>query len=127
MKKPFDLQREVFFCECSDPSHIFEFVFSIWDYDPTKEDKLGIGNCEVYFQAQLNHYLPWYKRFWLSVKYVLGFYPKPGYSHWDGSLLRMKDVIRLRRLLQGFEKFVSEHPESIPEQDKKEILEEIGK
>lgn len=53
-------ERVVVFCNCSGLDHNVVF-----DYD----EQYG----ELIIHAQLNHYLPWYKRIPLAIRYIFGY------------------------------------------------------
>lgn len=77
---------EHFDCACSDIAHTIRFYS---DADPDYE--------EFGLEVALNHYLPWYKRVWVAVKYVFGF--KADYGQYDSWILDSNDRKRLRELM----------------------------
>ncbi len=87
-----DLQMEPMFCECMSPEHNIRFCFMI-DKDPNRS--------EISVDVHMSHYLPWYRRVWLAVKYVLGIETR---SHYDTFMMSRVDATRLRGLLEDFEK-----------------------
>jgi len=78
------LERIAFFCECWHPDHNF-FVL----YDRTDD--------EVTVQVKLNHWLPWYKRVWVALKYILGVTTNSG--DYDEVLLSVEDRKKLAGVL----------------------------
>lgn len=78
------MEREYFECQCSDFNHVFRFVL---------DEKDG----EAWLEVNINHYLPWYKRVWEAVRYVFGL--RPAYGHYDITMLREEDYVRLHALL----------------------------
>jgi hypothetical protein len=87
-KKPAKIEigidRIAFFCECWHPDHNF-FVL----YDKVED--------EVSVQVKLNHWLPWYKRAWVALKYILGVTTKSG--DYDEVLLSVEDRKKLSDIL----------------------------
>jgi len=71
-------------CQCSDFNHVVRFVL---------DEKDG----EVWLEVNINPYLPWYKRVWEAVRYVLGM--RAAYGHYDVTMLRDEDYVRLHALL----------------------------
>lgn len=79
MSERFDLK-----CACGDTKeHIAIFDFDEQDW----KDTLSVG-------LYLNHYLPWYKRLVLAVKYVLGI--DNTYQHYVEGIYNKDEVARLR-------------------------------
>lgn len=86
-----DLQQEPMFCECLSPEHNIRFMFMI-DKDPRRN--------EISVDVHMSHYLPWYRRAWMALKYTLGIETR---SHYDTFMMSRVDAVRLRRLLEEFE------------------------
>lgn len=81
-----DLKHVYFDCQCSDFNHVFRFV-------------LDENDGEMWLEMQMNMWLPWYKRIWVALLYVLGM--KSGYhGHFDTTMLRERDYNRLHQLLE---------------------------
>jgi len=72
---------EFFECKCDSDEHTVRFVLD-------KEDK------EIYLSVYLNQYRWWYQRVWVAIKYVFGY--KCLYGHWDVTMFKEKDTLRLR-------------------------------
>lgn len=77
-------------CECSSAEHIIRFSLYDWDTDFP----------ELLVEVQASHFLPWYKRLIVSIKYLFGI---PGLD-WHDSMIKSKDVPRLKELIEKFEK-----------------------
>ena len=78
------MERHYVECQCSDFNHVFRFVLDEQEGD-------------VWLEVQLNVWLPWYKRLYHAVRYAFG---KPkAYGHYDVTLLRDEDFLRLHVLL----------------------------
>lgn len=83
------LKTEYFDCICHSPEHIVRFVL---DDDPDFP--------ELYFEAQLNNNLSFWKRLKFGLRYIMGFHGV-GY-YWDGWSLSVKDAERLGELVGKF-------------------------
>jgi len=70
-------------CQCSDFNHVIRFVL---------DEKDG----ELWLEVRMNHWEPWYKRVWNAVKYV--FKKDVAYGHYDVTMLRVEDLVKLHRL-----------------------------
>lgn len=77
---------EFFECECGADEHTLRFVFD------TEDDY-----C-IYTSIFLNDWRPWYKRWWVAIKYALGY--KCKYGHWDSWILKSEDAKRLKSMLE---------------------------
>lgn len=76
-------------CECGSAEHIIRFSLYDWDTDFP----------EFLVEVQASHFLPWYKRLVVSIKYLFGI---PG-LHWHDSMIRSKDVPKLKELIEKYE------------------------
>jgi len=63
-----------FDCSCGSPQHTLRFVLDFWsdDHLPT-----------IYTDLQMAHYLPWYKRTWVAIKYIFGYDTVDHYGSWE--------------------------------------------
>jgi len=77
-----------FECRCGSNEHTLQFTYD-------KEDH------EIYTSVFLNDWLPWYKRIYRAVKYVLGY--KCQYGHWDCWIMDENDIDRFREMMDRFE------------------------
>lgn len=77
-------QRLVLFCQCHLTAHnvVVERVFDDED---------------IAVSVALNHYLPWYRRVVVGLRYILG--SDNTSSHYDEVVLRKEDVAKLREFL----------------------------
>lgn len=71
------LDNEKYFnCSCADFSHTLRFVI---DLDRGSDYPIPT----IYTETKLNHYLPWYKRIWIGIRYIFGNdYVQP-YACWE--------------------------------------------
>lgn len=74
-----------FDCACGDLNHLFRFVL-----DP--------ADGEVWLEARLNPYLPWYHRTKEAFLYVFGLRSKR--TQYDVTVVRHEDIERLRLLAE---------------------------
>jgi len=81
------MERVLFSCSCYHPEHHF-FVL--------KDDEPGYEFLSI--QIRPNHFLPWYKRVWVAMKYALGLESGIGY---DEVLLSESDRKRLVKVLNA--------------------------
>jgi len=82
-----------FECGCGADEHTLRFIY----------DK----ECnELYVSIFLNHWQRWYKRWWVAVKYTLGY--KCKYGHWDTWMLKEKDVDKMQEMLNQFKEGLKE-------------------
>ena len=82
------METSYYDCECGDFDHAFRFSVDPDDGDLTLE-------------ARLNIFLPWYKRVWLAILYVLGRSEGYGDGHYDVTVVREKDYARLVELIRS--------------------------
>lgn len=69
----------IFECACYSNEHGLRFVYN-------EEEK------EVYATMFMFNWPQWYKRVWVSIKYIFGY--KRKYSHWDLWIMRHEDLDR---------------------------------
>ena len=79
----------MFECACHHNEHLFTITFD-------SEDKLA------YVEIQLNHYLPWWRRCLIGLKYMRGF--KSKYGYWSETVLDTPSTKKLEKLLKTFNK-----------------------
>lgn len=77
-----------FECMCGGDEHILRFTLNF-------EDK------EIYTSVYLSDWMPWYKKFWLALKYVCGTTQGP-YGHFSNWVMDPNDVDRLHAMLHDF-------------------------
>jgi len=67
--------EEYFTCDCSHFNHTLRFVLDL--------DESSIRPIpSIYVEIGLNHYLPWYKRLLVGIKYILGGQSGAAYDCW---------------------------------------------
>lgn len=69
---------EYFDCVCGSFDHTLRFVL---DLDENHDDDLSFPT--LYTEIALGHYLPWYKRIILGIKYIFGTDVKFAYNCWE--------------------------------------------
>lgn len=79
------MKSTFFECECYSPEHILRFTYD-------EEDK------ELYTSIFLCQYRNIFKRFWVAVKYVLGY--KCIFGAWDCFIFKNEDIEELSKLLE---------------------------
>lgn len=84
--------EQYFTCACGTMDHTLRFVL---DLDENSEVRVPT----IYVDIRLVHYLPWYRRLWLGIKYIFG--TDISDSH-DGWMIHNKceDVDRMIGMLQ---------------------------
>lgn len=99
-----DMETVYVECACNSDEHTLRYMFSVheWDGTPAKEP-------EIYTSVFLNDWEPWYKRLWKATKYVFGY--KCKYGHWDCTLMKPMDAMKLRKLLEEFAVFIAKNPD----------------
>lgn len=81
-----NLEISYFECQCQDPEHTLRFC-----YDPS--------DGELWMEAYVSsNYLGFFRRLWRGIKYVFGANSK--YGHFDTTMFRPEDIIRLQELLE---------------------------
>jgi hypothetical protein len=78
-----------FECRCGSDYHTLRFVYD-------KEDH------EFYVSIFLNSYRRWYQRWWVALKYALGY--KCKYGHWDNWTMDERDIDKMKGMINRFEK-----------------------
>src|SRR6266704_2969395 len=78
-----------FECSCSGFRHVLRFVLDLDEHDP-----------EILVEVLLNSFKPWYKRAWNALLYVFGM--KKTFGHFDCTLLKLNDVVKLKKLCEEF-------------------------
>ena len=63
-------------CCCGSPQHTLRFVL---DFDTFGDDEIPT----IYTDVQMAHYLPWYKRIWVAIKYIFGYDTVDHYGCWE--------------------------------------------
>ena len=85
-------EKHYFECACMSPEHVIAFTLDEYDEN----------DCELYLEVQLINYMPWYKRVWPAIKYLLNIEPNCG--RWDTWLLNPNDANKLKDLLVKYAK-----------------------
>ena len=70
---------EYFECACHSFDHTLRFVLDL--DENVAEDDWSFPT--IYAEVMLGHYLPWYKRVWLGIKYIFGYDVQFAYSCWE--------------------------------------------
>jgi len=80
-------------CTCGAPDHTLRFI-------------LDHGNAEdvnwpptIYTEVMMSHFRPWYKRVWISIRYVFGMDTVDHFGGWE---LNRDDADRLIKMLEDF-------------------------
>lgn len=71
--------EEYFTCACGSFDHTLRFVLDL----DRSDDKDHIALPSIFTEMQMNHYLPWYKRVWLGIKFIFGTDVRHAYSCWE--------------------------------------------
>lgn len=79
-----------FECTCGAPDHTLRFILDTDDELPT-----------IYTEVMMSHYLPWYKRVWVGIKYMFGMDKVDHFGGWE---LHHDDADRLIAMLEEFKK-----------------------
>ncbi len=74
-----------FECACGSPEDTIRF---------TLDKELGMIYCDFY----LNHYIPWYKRIWIAIKYI--FKIPPHHPHFASWIMKRNDNIKLMKMCE---------------------------
>lgn len=77
-------------CECLDPSHLMYIQYDSY-YD------------EIIINNQMNHYLPWYKRIYVAIKFIFKLKNKYN-SHWDCTMINEEKRLKLKEFLENCKK-----------------------
>ena len=83
----------------------FECTCSTFDHNIRFEVDEEMGHIAI--SVPLNHWLPWWKRLWLAVKYVLK--QTERYGHYDTVMLNPNDYGKIRELLDISEQKMSKY------------------
>jgi hypothetical protein len=75
-------------CECQSFDHIGRFVW----FDDEKMDE----HWALYFDFELDHYLPWYKRIMAALRFI---FKKESIGQYDCLILNQQAVVDLRDFL----------------------------
>jgi hypothetical protein len=81
---------EFFECQCGADEHTLRMILDLDPMDP----------C-IYTTVYMNPYLPWYRRAWIGIKYMLGEPWRTG--AFTEFMMRPEDVPRIRALLDQLE------------------------
>lgn len=76
---------------CGSSEHVVRFQMF--------EDDIGYDK-ELIMDVFLNHTIPWYKRIFKSIKYVLGY--KCKFGDFDEVIISPGEAIKLRKLMDDF-------------------------
>jgi hypothetical protein len=76
-------------CDCGSVDHLI----MLWRDDTDGESEVGI--C-----VQMSHYLPWWRRAWVALRYVLGVSAGQR-CHWADTVIRPEAAEPLRAFLAG--------------------------
>ena len=71
-------------CQCGSPSHTLRFVLDLDPEFPT-----------LYTELMMSHYLPWYKRIWVAIKYIFRYDTTDHYGSWELKPEDADDLINL--------------------------------
>ena len=88
---------EFFECRCGADEHTLRFILDLEVAD----------DPELHAHVFLNDWRPWYKRWWVAIKYALGY--KCKYGHWDSWILCPEDAHRLKAMLDRVIQASEEH------------------
>lgn len=93
-------------CVCTDPEHVLRFTLASAD----GKDWPPVLTAYLH----LSPFLPWYKRIWEGIKYVLGIRNQDG--HFTGWTMDDRDIEKLLELLSEYadskKKWHQEYPNS---------------
>lgn len=82
------MENYYFDCQCSDFNHTFRFVLDNSDGD-------------VWLEARLSQFRPWYLRMWIALKYI--FNKDNAYGHYDITLIKYEQLVKLQELINKAE------------------------
>lgn len=87
-----------FKCECGSPHHIIVVSHDIfvWRDEP---DTVEVDE-DVYIHTGMNHYLPWYKRLIIGLKYILGI--DNTHCMYSECYLKLEDASKMIDVLKGY-------------------------
>jgi len=78
-----------FECACGSAEHTIRFTLDTQNMPP-------LISADIY----LDHYIPWYNRIWVAIKYV--FKLPPQNCHFDNWIMWDDDVTRLKNMCENF-------------------------
>ncbi len=81
--------HELFVCNCEDISH--QLILTTWDFKD--------GDITLDLSIRSNIFLPFYRRIWISIKYILGIQCNNGF---DTVILKHDDVLKLQKSLEEY-------------------------
>lgn len=84
-------ERTYLDCQCDHPGHVVRFT-----YDPDDGD--------LYIQARMSNYLPWYKRIWVGLKFVFGISDQ----HYAEVLVKKTDYNMLLNIIHKAQKNIKD-------------------
>ena len=92
-------EKEYFTCECGKFDHTLRFILDL-------DENSIIPIPTIYAELGLNHYLPWYKRLIIGIKYVFGTQTGAAYDCWmiDG---KGEDPTKMISMLQKLKERMS--------------------
>lgn len=67
--------EEYFTCDCCSFAHTLRFVLNL-------DEDMKTPIPTIYVEIGLNHFLPWYKRLVIGIKYIFGGQSGPAYDCW---------------------------------------------
>ena len=86
-------ETEFYVCDCGNPEHniISSHDRYVWG---------GIVDEDFSLHVQMSHYIPWYKRILVAIRYILGMEVKN--YHYAETLLSVEEAERLRDSLNKY-------------------------
>jgi len=81
-------------CRCGSDEHVLRYTLSVDEDDQ-----------EIYTSVFLNHWKPWYKRWWHVIKYAFGY--KCKYGDWDCTTMGEIEVDQLQAIIDEFRVLVA--------------------
>lgn len=79
-------------CDCYDDHHMMRF--ELWTFIASPPD--------FFVSVQLNPLVPWWKRLWYALLYILGRRSRYSWSHWDTGSISLDAAKALLPLLGRF-------------------------
>ncbi len=86
-------QRVYIQCDCYSHEHLL--VVELGDF--SSEDR---PDHMLSFGIQMNHYLPWWKRVWVAIRYIAG--AESIFGHWDSVIVPERKAAELKRLIDDY-------------------------
>jgi hypothetical protein len=93
-------------CECNSPEHITRYSLWYWGDDVPPE---------LLVEVQAGHYLPWYKRIVVAIKYIFGY---EGVK-WHDAYFKRTDIDKLQKMLDDYKVAYDEYDNLIEKRRKK--------